>query len=296
LHLKLREEIEAMSSRNWRLRRLLLIPVLIIGAVGAPSADAQQALLYDSNFEGSLGDGWKASGNTPIVQNQISRVGTHAMKSELNRLESETSYRTEVRLLKPLNAKWFEDTWYGFSIYLPGPYPDDDKHDILAQWHGAYDTDLGEKIHYGPALSLVTKSGEWKINASSTPEPVTTKENKVGYTTYAGPIEVNKWTDWVFRVRWDYRTAGSGRLTVWKNGKQILDRAHPIGYNDHVGPYFKMGIYKPNWQTESSPFGNVRIVYHDAFRIAAGPSATYADVAPGPVRSPPVPPVLSIAR
>jgi hypothetical protein len=59
----------------------------------------------------------------------------------------------------------------------------------------------------------------------------------------------------------------------------------PIGYNDQTGPFFKMGLYKGQWEKEPADGSTLdavsyRVIYHDEFRMA-GANGSYADVAPG---------------
>ena len=66
-----------------------------------------------------------------------------------------------------------------------------------------------------------------------------------------------------------------------QDGKKVIDKAGPIGFNDQKGPYFKFGLYK-GWRDRKNPAGVVssRTLYHDEIRVAAGPDK-YSAVAPG---------------
>jgi hypothetical protein len=237
----------------------------------------EPSLLFGSSFEsGAVIDGhdWNYSGNKPDVTSQQKRAGRYALKSYLHRYHSGTSYRTELRAKAPPPVKG-KDMWYGFSIYLPAPYERDSIAETLAQWH--HTSDPGEK-NLNPPMALQIKDGQWVLGARWSSAQPTTKRNQRSIGGYRlGSPETNKWTDWVFRVRWSY--GSDGELQVWKNGKQVVSRKGPIGYNDKVMPYFKLGIYKSAWRNS---VGNVkeRTVYHDEVRIA-GHGAKYSDVAPG---------------
>jgi hypothetical protein len=236
----------------------------------------EPSLLFGSSFEsGAVIDGhdWNYSGNKPDVTSQQKRGGRYALKSYLHRYHSGTSYRTELRAKAPVPVKG-KDTWYGFSIYLPAPYERDSISEILAQWHSTLDP--GEK-NLNPPMSLQIKEGQWVLAVLWDSKQPTRKQNVRSTGYRLGSHDTNKWTDWVFRVRWSY--GSDGELQVWKNGKEVVNRKGPIGYNDRKMPYFKMGIYKSAWR---SKVGNVkeRTVYHDEVRIA-GHGAKYSDVAPG---------------
>jgi hypothetical protein len=232
--------------------------------------------LFGSSFEsGAVIDGadWNYSGNKPDVTGQQKRAGRYALKSYLHRYQSNPSYRTELRAKAPNPVKG-KDTWYGFSIYLPAPYERDSLGETLAQWHQS--NDPGEK-NLNPPMALQVKDGKWVLAARWSSSQPTTKSSQRSAGYQLGLPETNNWTDWVFRIRWSY--GSDGELQVWKNGKEVVNRKGPIGYNDKVMPYFKMGIYKSAWRNK---VGSVkeRTVYHDEVRIA-GHGAKYSDVAPG---------------
>jgi hypothetical protein len=232
-------------------------------------------LQFGSSFESGAvikGDGWIVSGNKGDVTGEQKREGRYAYKSYLHRYNSVPSYRTELRALAPAPVMG-KDTWYGFSIYLPAPYERDSLGETLVQWHSTLDP--GEK-NLNPPLALQINDGKWVLFSRWNPYQPTVKSKTKQVSTWLGAQDTNKWTDWVFRVRWSY--GNDGELQVWKNGTQVLNRKGPNAYNDKEMPYFKMGIYKSVWRDK---VGDVkeRTVYHDEVRIA-GNGASYSDVAP----------------
>jgi hypothetical protein len=232
-------------------------------------------LLFGSSFESGAvikGDGWIVSGNKGDVTGEQKREGQYAHKSYLHYNNSSPNYRSELRALAPAPVMG-KDTWYGFSIYLPGPYERDELGETLAQWHSTLDPGEG---NLNPPLSLLVKDGQWVLFSRWNPYQPTVKGKTQQASFQFGQRETNKWTDWVFRVRWSYRS--DGQLQVWKNGQMVLNRNGPNAYNDKVMPYFKVGIYKSPWRTK---VGDVkeRTVYHDEVRIA-GPGSSYSDVVP----------------
>lgn len=236
----------------------------------------EPSLLFGSSFEsGALvhGDDWNISGNAPTITSERARAGRYAVKSYLHRYHSDPSYRTELRARAPTPPKG-KDTWYGFSVYLPGPYSPDNLGEILAQWHAI--PDPGED-HGNPPIALVVEDATWKLRITSNPSSPTKRSAQQQTTYKLGPQDTNEWTDWVLKVKWSY--GSDGVVQVWKNGSQVLSRTGPNCFNDEKMPYFKMGIYKSPWR---SKVGSVteRVVYHDEFRMA-GSGASYYDVVPG---------------
>ncbi|MBN1671939.1 MAG: heparin lyase I family protein [Kiritimatiellae bacterium] len=241
---------------------------------------------------------WYHSGNPPTVVKATSgvrpRAGTYMMKSFLNRLESPVSYRTEVVRYGPRNIYIGREYWYGFSIYLPADYAPDNIWEIVAQWHGCPDFEIGEDWR-NPVMALDTRRGIWSI-VNRWDAKRNTFES--GARVYDGSVDWDlgryqreKWTDWVFHVKWSYQA--DGLLEVWQDGIRVIRREGPNCYNDAEGPYFKTGLYK-GWHDRYEPKGSVgvRTLYHDEFRIG-DVSASYAQVAPpGPIQLPdwPLPP------
>ena len=278
---------ELMVMRGKVVAALATGVTLLLG-VGAVSASGE-AILFSSGFESNSLSGWTASGNDPVVQSQITRMGRYAIQSTLDRNNSAVPYRTEVRAIVP-NPVRGQDTWYGFSIYLPDPYAADTLEESLAQWHKAEPAEPGDTVTQ-PPMALHSGNGRWTVVTRSATDQPTTNATKQEKKFDLGPYKVGEWTDWVFRVRWNW--TGDGELQVWKNGVEVIKTKGPIGYNDAVMPYFKMGIYKPLWKNYVGVVTK-RVMYHDEFRMA-GPGGSYYDVAPGPSDRPKAP-TLAIIR
>ncbi len=235
-------------------------------------------ILFKENFDaGNLGK-FKVSGIPPVAILAPSRTGSHCMRSHLKAEEK----RSEVKVYKGY-ATIGNEYWYGFSIFLSEGFANNDNWEHVAQWHGTPDFDIGENWR-SPVMSLMTANayqtetrGEWTVNVRWDSKRNTFESGEVVYegtkTFEFGPYKTGVWTDWVYRVKWSYES--DGLLEIWKNHKKVLEYDGPNCYNDAVGPYFKMGIYRGGRGAIDT-----RIVYHDEFRWADG-NSTYEDVAPG---------------
>ena len=238
----------------------------------------QQALLFISDFEDRELKGWRISGNPPTITQGLARAGQCAMKTSLDRYGDECSYRTEV---SGPRADVGKEYWYGFSIYLPEDYVPDRIWEIVAQWHGVPDFDVGEQYR-NPIMAVFTTNGQWSLVSRWDAKRNTFESGSRQYggtRTYTlGPYERGVWTDWVIRVKWSY--GPDGLLQVWKNSEKVVDQKGPNTFNVARGPYFKMGLYK-GWRDPKRECYAVakRILYHDEFRMG-GADATYEDVAP----------------
>lgn len=240
----------------------------------------RKGLMFMSDFEDARLKDWRGSGNVPVVARGPARAGKQALKTSLDRDKDTCSYRTEV---SGPRAEIGKEYWYGFSIFLPDDYVPDRIWEIVAQWHGVPDFDVGETWR-NPVMALFTTNGRWswvtrwdaKRNTFSTGKRQYGGTHTYDLGTYARDV----WTDWVVRVKWSY--GPDGILQVWKDGRKVVDRNGPNAFNDAKGPFFKMGLYK-GWRDPKKRSDAVRkrVLYHDEFRMG-GADASYDDVAPGP--------------
>ena len=255
--------------------KVLSFVLLTIFFIGPFITSSYAALIFEGDFEtGDLGDFYPCGcGIPPTTTSSLSRTGTYAMESSIEpgeiRSEVEGPWATVGR-----------EYWYGFSIFLPEDFIVNDNWEILAQWHGYPDFDIGEDWR-SPVMALLTSNpnlssswAKWTLNLRYDSKRNTFESGERVYdgveTFELGSYETGVWTDWVFHVRWSYES--DGLLEIWKNGVKILYYEGPNAFNDAEGPYFKMGIY-----TADVPY--TRIVYHDEFRMADA-NSTYEDVAP----------------
>jgi len=265
--------------------------------LSAPAPRATAGLLFLGDFEAegiiSLDRNdsprsayWASSGNPPVVTKAVNgvtpRAGQYMMKSYVNRLESPVSYRTEVVTRGDYTISIGKEYWYGFSVFLPQDHVPDNIWELVAQWHGRPDFDLGEDWR-NPCMALRPQSdGNWHVSLIWDSKANTFESGERVYdgsrNWTVGPYARGEWTDWVFHVKWSYED--DGLLEIWQNDILIITRNGPNCFNDAKGPYFKMGIYK-GWKDRYDPVGIVaeRTLYHDEVRIGDA-NTTYADVAP----------------
>jgi hypothetical protein len=280
---------------NLRFIWLVLMGSTLVGyaadpprAGGTPTAD--RSLLFLGDFEHGIisltrdnpKSPWNQSGNAPVVVTapEPVRSGHCSMKSVLERKTSPVSYRTEVVPRGNHFARIGQEYWYGFSIYFTQEWIPDDIWEVVAQWHDFPDTELGETWR-NPILSFSVVKDELVINNLWDSRQLTPVDSKGRHQyegsakLWRGPManERGRWTDWVVHMKWSH--LGDGITEIWRNGEKITDRKGPNCFNDKIGPYFKMGIYK-GWMDRETPQGTVgrRVIYHDEVRIA-GPGGSF---------------------
>jgi len=155
------------------------------------------------------------------------------------------------------------ERWYAFNIWLPASFVYDSLPEIVAQWHGTPDFDLGENYR-SPAVDLMIQKGEWHLETRWASQAVNDNNSLTGSFTGKSSIPfgktvTEKWTQWIFHIKFSYKN--DGLLEVWKDGAKIYSRKGPNYYNDKLGPYFKFGIYKWEWMKPQNTNVNKRILY-----------------------------------
>jgi Polysaccharide lyase len=138
---------------------------------------------------------------------------------------------------------------YQFEAYLPGDYAPEAAADNIAQWHDMPDFLLGETWR-SPSLKFIIRDGRWALSHRWS----SAKVNRFVWEREArdtheeidlGRVEKGRWVRWEFRVLWAWDD--HGRLQVLSEGHTIYRKQAPTAYRDWRGPYFKIGMYKPDW-------------------------------------------------
>ncbi|MFD0766870.1 polysaccharide lyase [Mucilaginibacter lutimaris] len=254
-----------------------------------PVVAQRKNLIFQSTFESkadiaswyeqSLFQPWSAT----IVTDKV-RSGKSAIKFDLVRgKDLLNGPRAELGMKAQGNGEF----WYGFSNYFPGTYASDPATEIIAQWQAMPDLSRGENWR-SPPLGLEIKSDRYKLAIRWASAVVNDASNTAIDYLDLGPVTHNQWNDWVFHIKWGYN---SGVIQVWLNGKIIIERiGKPIGYNDLLYPYLKLGIYKWEWNnTKTISTSKERSYYLDDVRVGNN-LAKYEDVAPGDVKVLPIEP------
>jgi len=207
------------------------------------------------------------------------RAGRYAAEFVLRRSDSVVSDGKRAELVVDGIGEVGGEYWYGFSTMIPGDWrPDTKAGEVVAQWKGRPDSDLGESSDRSPSLALRVKGEKWRITVQTDPSPVTRDNGAPRRTVWQGKFTRDAWDDWVFHVRWSCRR--DGLLQIWKNGKRIASWRGPNAYNDKGKMYLKIGIYKPGWNDPAAPSDvDTRRIFHDEVRIG-GAKADYAAVSP----------------
>ncbi len=157
------------------------------------------------------------------------------------------SLRSELRL-RPNGLG--QAVWYRASLYVPKDWIHTDVRVTAMQWHGTRDVFLMEPGRT-PPLQLEIIGDEFEIVKSwdqrlRTPDENGESASNHGRTVIArSPLVPGEWSQWTFRVKWS--AGDDGTIQVWHNDRLLIEDQGPNAHRDLIGPYFKAGVYVPDW-------------------------------------------------
>jgi hypothetical protein len=226
-------------------------------------------ILLESGFEDvSDFDKWTKETCRPgslYISTEVARKGKSSARFEFTKADV-TNYNGYVRSELRLHSETENERWYGFSNYLTGDFVADPLAEKIAQWHEVPDWDLGESWR-SPPISLGIENDRYYVQILWAAAAVNTNNTRDGDKKVdLGPVDKNKWNDWVFHIRFSYLS--DGIVEIWKNKEKIFSYYGPNSFNDKHLPYFKIGIYKWGWKgwAEYSP-EDKRVLFYDEVRI-----------------------------
>ena len=251
---------------------------------------------------GKRAPGLSCSGNCPVLSTEVARAGRSSLKTVVDRINSPTMYRTEVQQSINMDANRgaaTTDYWFGFSLYVPSPYPvlNEPTYEIFFQVHSSPPDGVPWEGYGGlsPPLEMNVKpeSSERgtilvKLRAQEVPYPeMVSHAERIVFNGDIAAYKTNRWIDFVVHARYDYGSAGFTQ--IWVDGVLALDYKGKTYYNGHGAPYPKFGHYN-GWRTRNIPGEPVttRTYFHDEYRMAWGNAGSFSAVSPG-AKEPPKP-------
>jgi hypothetical protein len=265
---------QALRGRVRTLLSTTVVPALVASTagllLGASSAQAQ--VVFSSGFEDGTINGFSAEGCCNSLVEAPVRAGKKAIKFE----SKPDARRAEVKT-KTDDGKTGEERWFSYSVYLPKDWLTDPKAAIVTQWHERPDPCEDWR---SPPLAMAYVDGKVRLTRKWDSKPCSTSPTGEGQKVfYLEPMDVEKWTDWVFHVKWSHKE--DGLIEVWRDGKKVVTEMGPNTYNDQRPNYLKIGMYNFQGSTKD------RVVYYDEIKVG-GPGSTYEQMVPGS-GAPPVP-------
>ncbi|MCF2504666.1 polysaccharide lyase [Dyadobacter sp. CY107] len=220
-------------------------------------------------YESSLCCSWAAQ-----ASDSVKRAGAKSVRFELRRHDSQYEYRSQLGRA-PNNNR---EGWFGFSLYFPAAYVKDSLEESIVEWQALPDFSAGEQWRSAPLFLGVLKD-RFVLEIRVDSNKVTQQYNDNFTRIDLGPVEKDRWLDWVFHIKWAYDK--SGIVEVWKQNKMVFSRiGQPNRYNDETYPYFKVGINKWDWKRNVNGTVNSRVMFVDEVTVG-NERARYKDVFPG---------------
>jgi len=250
---------------------LFIVMVLFLGGcknlkpADCPESKAAGKSSVDLNFDGGTLEGWghhfSHEEAAKVVEDPLNKdnmvVRFKLEEGEIYTTRSGASYRSELyeRYKAPIKV----DIRYSFRVYIGDEWENDDIRALIAQWHGSPDLHLGE-VYRSPNLGIEYRDDKFLIRMNTSKVKVN-RDNKKSIdrrTLYLSEVvEKNRWYEFVVDVRWTHED--DGYFDIWIEGKKVVEYRGGTAYNDCIGPYFKMGIYR-----DDTP--KTFVIYHDDYK------------------------------
>ena len=141
-----------------------------------------------------------------------------------------------------------------FSYYFPEDMVFDPVEETIMQWKNQADEgcDVGT-----PPFSIRISDDNIKYNIKYDPAACTTTPTTV-YGNINKALTRGVWHHFVVEIHYDYRVSNTnGQVKIWYSeddpvtvADSVLNYSGPVGYNDKLWPYLKVGIYKSEWKSK----------------------------------------------
>ena len=222
-----------------RVKLLAALPLMsfLISAPLLPK-EGRAELLFVGDFEAGSLRGIQTEACAPQTLQVVSspvRSGQYAVESSVHGSDPGCwpHHRAEVSP-KACHAKPDKQYWYGWSTYVPRDWSDDPGWVLLTQWHAHRAMQPLQLNVHGSTLQWQ----RWYGFGVKRGGPGSAKLSAL----WSGKLDnyKGKWTDWVAHVKWAEND--DGYITIWANGKKIVDY-HGVTLTPGDGaPYWKAGL------------------------------------------------------
>jgi len=245
---------------------------------------------------------FRTSGTQDVVASStdFAKSGTKSIKSRIPNADASgvSPWRSEMQhkgggTILPLGSSIGQNhvfgtvRTFGFSVYVPAGFVADPVEDIIMQWKNLGDPgDSGD-----PPLTIRMSNNNIKYNFKWNDNPEHTGVGGglgggVIFGDLNGSIALGVWHEIVIEILYDWNPAGNGYVKIWYKENGVIDKvadllvdySGPIGYNDEVGPFLKLGVYKgTGWNTAAKRLVSTnvgvteRLLYYDDVFIVDGP-------------------------
>ena len=150
----------------------------------------------------------------------------------------------------------FTTRTYMFSYFFPEDMVFDPVEETIMQWKNQADDgcDVGN-----PPFSIRISDDNLKYNIKYDSAACTQTASTV-FGTINKSLTRGVWHHFVVEINYDYRISDTkGYVKIWYSEEDpvsvadsVLNYQGPVGYNDELWPYLKLGIYKSEWHTDKN--------------------------------------------
>lgn len=234
---------------------------------------------------------------------------------------------------------WDEEIWVGFSVFLPKTWEHDNKYKRADMAHlsgiGIFSSNASagsSHMDLRVQASPTSEYNEWALRLVPTDATTINDESNAFYSLTSIAPDLGKWTDFVFRIRFNpfsdatnpaqagiagardqWYEGNRGILQIWKssgepdiNGNRPLEMIfsrvnEPLGLVPRADRGLRLifDIYKYSWQTfDTDPVGPIFVGYDEIrYGRAAQEGTSFVDVAPPGANlddAAPEPPAVSV--
>ena len=219
-------------------------------------SDYSYSQTFTENWEsGHLESHWAQEGFSNKISNDQSLSGSYSFKSELP-ADVYANPRSEIRFEGNQNTPKYQDqltSWrISFSVYFPEDFKPDPVKESILQLKDIMDP--CDKAGGNPPFKIGLENDEINATVRWTDQKCA---NSLGLKYFGGLMKVvpGKWHYFTLEVGWDHRANGDGYIDLYasidnppSNKNRVLRYSGPTGYNDNLGHYLKLGIYKWLWK------------------------------------------------
>ncbi|RAK58141.1 heparin lyase I family protein [Phenylobacterium deserti] len=147
--------------------------------------------------------------------------------------------RSEIQLQPRLHFGVDYTVSYEFKVE-PGP-PNASAWVNIGQIHATEDPEDAKRL--GPLFAVQLAGERMRIVARADPQRISvSRPRDLWLFRDNADLVRGRWHRMDIEIR--VAPLGDGRLVVKRDGLEIVKYAGPLGYNDAVGPYWKLGIYR----------------------------------------------------
>lgn len=255
------------------LGRVARIGLLITPVLATFGGVAKAEILFNGSFDDGIEPGWAqeicCDYSAQIVRSPVrtSVRGARAIKFTYKKSDyaNHGAKRAELRYS---NAPMGSERWYRVSIFVPTNFKATQSGYIITQFHDK--PDQGEEFKI-PPLDLATDGRTLFLSNRWDTREITPPRQGEYQGWNLGPLPKNRWIDFVYHVKWSYRS--DGFLEVFQDGKKVASKRGPNTYNDDIGPNLKIGMYAAGISSNPQEYDfDQQVLYYDEVKIADSPS------------------------